>query len=273
MAVLGGADELVVRQVEPLHHRLEARHVALDQFARREILLAGGLLHLDAVFVGAGEEEHVVAIEPHEAGDRVGGDRLVGVADVRHAVGIGDRRRDVVARLAGGPGGRFRRGRARADRRSGFRSRRLRCGRLCSRLQSSRLDRCRLRGGRLRGGRLRGDRLRCRCLRRPLGGSRRFRRRTGCFRWGFCHAWPSGCARLGRRLFLRSCCRLGLATGRGGARRGCFHLFWGWLGFSALPGARLGALGLRFGFFCHGGRQQSIRSGGQIRRWPGQARP
>ena len=56
----------------------------------RELLLRRGLQHLDAVLVGAGEEEHVVAVEPHEAGDRVGGDRLVGVADMRRAVGIGD---------------------------------------------------------------------------------------------------------------------------------------------------------------------------------------
>ena len=77
------------------HHGLEARHVALDQFPRRQLLLGGGLQHLAAVLVGAGEEEHVMAVEPHEAGDRVGGDRFVGVADMRRAVGIGDRRGDV----------------------------------------------------------------------------------------------------------------------------------------------------------------------------------
>ena len=71
---LGGADEFVVGAIEPLHHGLEARHVALDQFARRHVLLGRGLQHLDAVLVGAGEEEHVAAIEPHEAGNGVGGD-------------------------------------------------------------------------------------------------------------------------------------------------------------------------------------------------------
>ena len=50
----------------------------------------------DAVLVGAGEEEHVVAVEPHEAGDGVGGDRLIGVADMRRAVRIGDRGGDVI---------------------------------------------------------------------------------------------------------------------------------------------------------------------------------
>ena len=61
----------------------------------------GGLQHLDAVLVGAGEEEHVVAVEPHEARNRVGRDRLVGVADMRDAVRIGDRGREVVAGLVG----------------------------------------------------------------------------------------------------------------------------------------------------------------------------
>ena len=41
---------------------------------------------------------HVVAVEPHEARDRVGRDRLIGVTDMRHAVRIGDRGRDVIAR-------------------------------------------------------------------------------------------------------------------------------------------------------------------------------
>ena len=68
--------------------------------ARRQLLLGRRLQHLDAVLVGAGEKKHVVAVEPHEAGDRVGGDRFVGVADMRRAVRIGDRGGDVIG-LAG----------------------------------------------------------------------------------------------------------------------------------------------------------------------------
>ena len=56
------------------------------QFARRDALRARGLLHLLAVLVGAGEEIDVVAVEPHEARDGVGRDRLIGVADMRRAV-------------------------------------------------------------------------------------------------------------------------------------------------------------------------------------------
>ena len=67
----------------------------------RDALLGRGLLDLLAVLVGAGEEEHVIAVEPHEAGDGVGRDHLVGVPDMRGAVRIGDRGGDVIAGLIG----------------------------------------------------------------------------------------------------------------------------------------------------------------------------
>ena len=95
MALLGGADEIVVRAVHALDHGLEARHVALEQLVRRQPFLGAGLLDFLAVLVGAGEEIDVVAVEPHEAGDGVGGDRLIGVADMRRAVRVGDRGGDV----------------------------------------------------------------------------------------------------------------------------------------------------------------------------------
>ena len=44
--------------------------------------------HLQAVLVGAGQEADVETVEPLEPGDRVGGDVLVGVPDVRRAVGV-----------------------------------------------------------------------------------------------------------------------------------------------------------------------------------------
>ena len=64
------------------------------------------LLDLEAVLVGAGQEEHVVAVDALEARDRVRGDHLVGVADMRRPVRIGDRRRDdrtCLARPSGHP--------------------------------------------------------------------------------------------------------------------------------------------------------------------------
>src|SRR5262249_20112002 len=99
MARFGGADELVVRAVEPLHHLLEARHVAFDQLRWGELLLRRGLQHFNAVLVGAADEEHVVAVEPHETRECIGRDRLVGMADMGRAIGIGDGRGEVVAGL------------------------------------------------------------------------------------------------------------------------------------------------------------------------------
>ena len=65
------------------------------QLSRGQPLLGGGLLDLLAVLVGAGEEIDVVAVEPHEARDGIGGDRFIGMADMRRAIRIGDRGRDV----------------------------------------------------------------------------------------------------------------------------------------------------------------------------------
>ena len=95
VALFGGVDEVVVRAVEPLHHGLEGRHVAVAQRPRAQALARRGLLHLLAVLVGAGEEIDVVAVEPHEARDGVGGDRLIGVPDMRRPVRVGDRGGDV----------------------------------------------------------------------------------------------------------------------------------------------------------------------------------
>ena len=83
MALFGGADEVVVRAVHPLDHGAKLHDVAVHQLARGDALARRGLLDLLAVLVGAGEEKHVIAVEPLEAGDGVGGDHLVGVADMR----------------------------------------------------------------------------------------------------------------------------------------------------------------------------------------------
>ena len=239
------------------------------------------LLHLDAVLVGAGEEEDVVAVEPHEARDRVGRDRLVGVADMRRAVRIGDRRGDVVARLAGGAGGRLaRRSGTRAGRRSGFRSRGLRRGSLwSSRLESGWLLNRRLHRSL--------DRLR----RQRLGGSRlgagagtvaelsagaadvvfRFVVGLAVFAAVFATLGRTVAAVLAAGFFFEVAVGSAL-LGRG--RAAAFFAFFGaGSAFPPFPALVPALFGLRFRFFCHGARQQSVRNNGQIRRWPGQARP
>ena len=62
-----------------------------------------GLLDLLAVLVGAGEEEDLAAVQAHEAGQRVAGERGVGVADMRGVVDVVDRRRDVEGAGRGHP--------------------------------------------------------------------------------------------------------------------------------------------------------------------------
>src|SRR5439155_5513070 len=101
MAPLSGADECVVRAIESLDHGLEARNITFDELLWGKLLHRRGLQHFNAVLVGASEEEHLVTIEPHETGDRIGCDRLVCVADVRRAIRVGDGGGDIIAGLFG----------------------------------------------------------------------------------------------------------------------------------------------------------------------------
>ena len=90
MVLIGGPDEAVEGDVEPLLHPLEHVGVALRQFGGRNALGRGGLRHLLAVYVGTGEESHIEPVESLEPRDRVGGDVFVGMPDVRIAVGVRD---------------------------------------------------------------------------------------------------------------------------------------------------------------------------------------
>ena len=95
MTVLTRADEIVVRAVQPGAHFAEQRRVPVRKLRRRDPQVTGGLDHLQAMLVGAGQKEHVISVEPLEPCDRIGRNGLVGVADMRLTVGIGDRGRDV----------------------------------------------------------------------------------------------------------------------------------------------------------------------------------
>ena len=101
VARLRRAHALVDMRADDVGHRLELRRRLVGQRLRRDPAPRRRLLHLLAVLVHAGHHQRVVAVERLEAADRVGRDQLVGVADVRRAVGVGDRRRD----REGGPVG------------------------------------------------------------------------------------------------------------------------------------------------------------------------
>jgi hypothetical protein len=66
---------------------------------RRDAFARCRLLHLLAMLVHAGDEEYVITVQPLEAGDGIGGDAFIGVANVRRAVGIGNGRSDVKFRF------------------------------------------------------------------------------------------------------------------------------------------------------------------------------
>ena len=110
VAGLGGADEVVVGDVEAVPRGPEPGGVAVGLLLGGEPGLLGRLGHLQAVLVGAGEEVRVVAEQAVPAGERVGDHRRVGVPDVGRVVDVVDRRRDVEAvghpsSLRGGPHG------------------------------------------------------------------------------------------------------------------------------------------------------------------------
>ena len=95
VARFGGADEVVVGDVEAAPRRGEARGDPVGELLRSEPRRGRRLLDLLAVLVGAGEELDVVAEQAVPAGERVADDRRVGVADVRFVVDVVDRRRRV----------------------------------------------------------------------------------------------------------------------------------------------------------------------------------
>ncbi len=92
----GGAHDIVGGRYKQVSHFLELRGGAVGKLQWGNPLARRGLLHLLAVLVHAGHKQHVVSVEPLEAGDDVGGDALIGVADMGRAIGIGNRRGDIV---------------------------------------------------------------------------------------------------------------------------------------------------------------------------------
>ena len=83
MARLGGADEVVVGDVEQRPGLPEPLAGLVGLLERGEAVGLRRPLNLQPMFVGAGEEERLVAEQPMPASQRVGGERRVGVADVR----------------------------------------------------------------------------------------------------------------------------------------------------------------------------------------------
>ncbi len=91
----GGADVVVVGDAHALPEVCEGLGDLVGELLGRDAGGGGGALDLLAVLVGAGEEEGVVTEQAVTAGEDVGHDGGVGVADVGARVDVVDRRGDV----------------------------------------------------------------------------------------------------------------------------------------------------------------------------------
>src|SRR5262249_26557672 len=105
VVVGGGAHEAVIRDRQPAPHVFEATGDAVYEFLRRDAALGRCLRDLLSVLVEAGQEVDVVASHAPIARDDVGSDLLVRVADVRVAVCVVDRGREVEPSHQAPPGG------------------------------------------------------------------------------------------------------------------------------------------------------------------------
>ncbi len=91
----GGADEVVVGDLEVLPRLGELWRDRIGERLRIEAGGVGGALDVEAVLVGSGEEQDVVAEQSSPARQRVTDDGGVGVPEVRFGVDVVDRRRRV----------------------------------------------------------------------------------------------------------------------------------------------------------------------------------
>ena len=102
--VVGGADEPVVGDVHQLPQVLHAplpQDDVVHKLLGGDAGLLGLVLDLLTVLIGAGEEHHIIALEPLVAGHGVGGHGAVAVADVKLGRRVIDGGRDIELPLAG----------------------------------------------------------------------------------------------------------------------------------------------------------------------------
>ena len=103
---VGGADEAVEGDAHGLHDLAERGGVLVRERLGGDVALLRGLLNLEAVLVGAGEEEDVAAAAALEAGVHVGDGGGVHVTDVGAVVHVVDGRGDeALLAVAVGDGG------------------------------------------------------------------------------------------------------------------------------------------------------------------------
>jgi len=95
MRRIGGADKVIVPDVQLVPRLPEALGIEIAVRLRRQAAFLRGLLHFLAVLVGSGEKENLVAQKLVVARQDVRQYRGIGVADVRNVVDVIDGRGDV----------------------------------------------------------------------------------------------------------------------------------------------------------------------------------
>ena len=83
VALIGRRRPAIVFDAERFPQRKELRGDAIHELLGRDALLFRGLLDLLPVLIDAGEEEHILALEPMIARDDIGEHLLIGVPDMR----------------------------------------------------------------------------------------------------------------------------------------------------------------------------------------------
>lgn len=96
VAQFGGADKIVDREIELLGKNPPVRSQFIAISLRLFSFFQRGLLDLLAVFIQSRQEKHVVAEAAVRARDDIRDDLLVGVAEMRLAVYVVNRGRDVI---------------------------------------------------------------------------------------------------------------------------------------------------------------------------------
>ena len=95
MIILCRADEAIIRYLELVEQRTEIGRHFVCQCARSYLQIPRLLRHLQAMLVGPRLETDFPTAKALEPGKDIGGDRLVSMADMRLAIGIMNRGRQV----------------------------------------------------------------------------------------------------------------------------------------------------------------------------------
>ena len=95
MTLLRGAHNIVGECIEFLAHGLELRSCAIGKRLRCQTLTRSSLLHFQAMLVHSGDEKNVPPVQSMETRNGIGRDTLIGVSDMRRAIGVGNGSGDV----------------------------------------------------------------------------------------------------------------------------------------------------------------------------------